>query len=183
MGGSKLSSMLGEAQKTYGADASQIKLATDYVNAAMGNREVGMSRELKDLYGAVNVYQNFRLLPFSLFNSLVDPMGIAVRTNNIGDAWGAFAYSVKNMFRDFKDEYTPDQWEQIAQDFGVIEDHGTTLNANVLYDGQTLSGTTKSQRSERLDPQQHDLRREGSGAVHAPLGRGLLRRRAQHALP
>ena len=143
MDGARLNALKNEAMTTYGATADDISLVNDYIAGALGNKEVGMSRELKDLYGAMSVYQNFRLLPFSLFSSLIDPLGIAVRSNSISDAWSTFAYSVKNMFNDWKSNYTRDEWQQLAEDWGIIEDHGTTLNANTMYDGDTMRGKTK----------------------------------------
>lgn len=141
--GVKLQQMLYEAEKTYGATPDQISLARDYIDGLLGNKGIGMSRELKDVYGAMTVYQNYRLLPFSLFSSLVDPLGIAVRSNSIGDAWETFSYSIKNLFNEWKKDYTPDQWEKIAEDMGIIENAGTTINVHNLYDGITLRGTTK----------------------------------------
>lgn len=141
--GSKLKAWKAEAMETYGATQDDMALVNDYIDGLLGNKEIGMSRELKDLYGALTVYQNVRLLPFSLFNSLVDPLGIAIRSNSMGDAWGVFTYSLKNLFRDWKSEYTPDQWEQIAVDYGIVERAGTSINADNLYTGITLRGTTK----------------------------------------
>jgi hypothetical protein len=143
MNGNKLNDMKYEAKQTYGATDSDLELLQDFMDGALGNKEVGMSRELKDVYGALNVYQNYRLLPFSLFSSLVDPMGVAIRSNDIGAAWETFSYSMKNLFKEWKKDYTRDQWEQIAEDMGILENHGTTLNAHNLYDGITLRGKTK----------------------------------------
>ena len=143
MGGSKLSQLRADAKETYGARPEDLALAKDYIDGLLGNKEVGMSRELKDLYGGMAVYQNYRLLPFSLFSSLVDPLGVAVRSNSIGAAWDTFSYSMKNLFNEWKSEYTPDEWETIATDFGIIERAGTTINTDALYTGITLRGTTK----------------------------------------
>jgi hypothetical protein len=132
-----------EAQTKYGAKPEELALINDYIDGLMGNKEIGMSRELKDLYGALNVYQNYRLLPFSLFSSLVDPLGIAIRSNSIGDAWETFAYSMKGLFKEWKKDYPRDFWEQLAEDWGIIEHSGTSMNANNMFDGTTLRGTTK----------------------------------------
>ena len=142
-GGAKLSAMKAKAVSEYGATPDEMKLVSDYLDGLLGNKEVGMNRQLKDLYGAMTVYQNIRLLPFSLFASLVDPLGIAVRSNSVGDAWGAFTYSLKNIFRDWREDYTPDQWELMAQDMGTITRAGTIVNADNLYTGVTLRGTTR----------------------------------------
>lgn len=141
--GVKLNQMKTEAAKKYGATPEQLALANDYIDGLMGNKEIGMSRELKDLYGSVNVYQSYRLLPFSLFSSLVDPLGIAVRSNSVTDAWETFTYSMKNLFKEWKSTYTKDQWEQIAEDWGYIQSIGVMDNVDHLYTGITLRGTTR----------------------------------------
>lgn len=135
--------LIKEASVKYGASVDEVSLAEDYLDGLLGNKEVGMSRELKDLYGALSVYQNYRLLPFSLLSSLVDPMGIAIRSNSLQDAFDTFSYSVKNLFKEWKKEYTRDQWEAIAEDWGIIENAGTTINAQNMYEGVTLRGKTK----------------------------------------
>jgi predicted NAD-dependent protein-ADP-ribosyltransferase YbiA (DUF1768 family) len=143
--GAKLVDLKREAVNTYGATKDQIALVDDYVDGLLGNKEIGMSRELKDLYGAMVVYQNFRLLPFNLFSSLVDPLGIAIRSNDIGDALETFGYSVKNIFRDLKDrkDTDKDQWEKLAEDWGIIEDAGVLTNLHHMYESVELRGFSK----------------------------------------
>ena len=138
--------MLKEAELKYGATPEQITLAKDYLDGLLGNKEVGMSRELKDLYGAAVVYQNYRLLPFNLFTSLVDPLGIAIRSGRIGDALEGFTYAMRKIFRDLKKEKAyedKDQWEQLAEDWGYIEDAGTMSNLRHMMETTELRGITK----------------------------------------
>jgi hypothetical protein len=142
-GGSELKKLVSDASSKYGASVDEIALTKDYIDGLLGNKEVGMSRELKDLYGALSVYQNYRLLPFSLLSSLVDPMGVAIRSNSMQDAFETFSYSIKNLFKEWKKDYTRDEWEAIAEDWGIIEDAGTTINAQNMFEGVTLRGTTK----------------------------------------
>lgn len=144
--GSRLKQLMGEIRGVYGGSDHDVRLAKDYVDGLMGNKEVGMSRELKDLYGAATVYQNVRLLPLSVFSSLVDPLGVAVRTNNMGAAFDTFAYSVRNMFTDFRSQtdWTPDQWEQYAADMGTIDMSGTVKSIDKIYTGVTLRGKTRA---------------------------------------
>lgn len=145
VGGGKLQQLLDEAKNKYGATKNQMEWAQDYVDGLLGNKEVGMSRELKDVYGAMVVYQNFRLLPFSLFSSLVDPLGIAVRSNNLTDALETFGYSLKNIFRDLKkrDDIGKDYWERLAEDWGIIEDAQVLANIHNMYESIELRGFSK----------------------------------------
>jgi hypothetical protein len=143
-GGEVLEQYLKKAEE-FGATKEQMDQVQDYVDGLLGNKGVGMSRDLKDAYGAMSVYQNFRLLPFSLFSSLVDPLGIAVRSGSVKDAWTTFAYSAKNMLKGLKGEdYPRDFWEQYAEDWGIIEHAGMTSNVhNMFQDGIRLRGVTK----------------------------------------
>jgi predicted RNA-binding protein YlqC (UPF0109 family) len=141
--GERLQRLLSEVRGVYKGTTDDQRLAKDYIDGLMGNKEVGMSRELKDVYGAMVTYQNVRLLPLSVFSSLVDPLGIAVRTNNMAGAFDAFAYSVKNIFTDFRKEWTPDQWAQFAEDMGTIDLSGTVKSIDKIYTGVTLRGKTR----------------------------------------
>lgn len=145
VGGGELQTMLDEAENKYGATKDQLELAQDYIDGLLGNKEVGMSRELKDVYGAITTYQSFRLLPFSLFSSLVDPLGIAVRSNNMTDALETFTYSLKNIFRDLRkrDDLGKDYWERLAEDWGIIEDAQVLANIHNMYESIELRGFTK----------------------------------------
>lgn len=144
LNGKVLNDLKKEAATVYGATPEQLALADDYVDGILGNKEIGMSRELKDIFGSMSVYQNFRLLPLSLFSSLVDPVGVAVRSGNITDAWDTFAYSMKNITKGLKDQnYTRDEFEQLAEDWGIIAHAGMMDNIANMYDNITLRGTAK----------------------------------------
>lgn len=142
---SRLVKLKTEAKEKYGATNTQLEWADDYVDGLLGNREVGMSRDVKDVYGAMTVYQNFRLLPFSLFSSLVDPLGIAVRSNRLADASEAFGYALKNLFRDFgkRSDESKDFWERLAEDWGIIEDSQVLANIHHMYESVELRGFSK----------------------------------------
>jgi hypothetical protein len=144
--GSKLTKMLEEAEVKYGATPDQLARTQDFVDGLLGNKEIGMSRELKDLYGGMIVYQNYRLLPFNLFTSLVDPLGVAVRSGSLADALETFTYSMRNLFRDLKDnrpEASKDYWEKLAEDWGYIEDAGTMSNLRHMVETTELHGFSK----------------------------------------
>jgi hypothetical protein len=141
--GERLNQLLSEVINEYGGSKADRELAQDYIDGLMGNKEVGMSRELKDVYGAIITYQNVRLLPLSVFSSFVDPLGIAVRTGNMGAVFDTFAYSIRNIFTDFRKNWTPDQWAQFAGDMGTIDMSGTVKSVDKIYTGVTLRGKTR----------------------------------------
>jgi hypothetical protein len=141
-----LKRLLSEVTNAYGGTKADVDLAKDYIDGLMGNKEIGMSRELKDLYGAATVYQNVRLLPLNVFSSLVDPLGIAVRTGDMKAAWETFAYSMRNMFTDFRNQNTweRDDWETFAERMGTIDMSGTVKSIDKIYTGVTLRGKTRA---------------------------------------
>jgi hypothetical protein len=144
--GAKLNALRKEAVEKYGASQHDMALATDYTNAILGNMEVGMSRDLKDIYGGAIAYQNLRLLPLNVLTSLVDPLGVAVRTNSLGEAWNTFKYSVKNTVRQsdlFGNVHDKDAMEMLAEDYGIIEDAGIASNLHNMYESITLRGFSK----------------------------------------
>jgi hypothetical protein len=144
--GDKLNDLLAQAKEKYGAKQQEIELTKDYIAGIMGDKGIGMSRAQKDLYGAVIVYENLRLLPLNLFSSLVDPLGIAIRSGSMTDAGDAFLYNIKNLFRDLKsnrDYMSKDKWEKMAQDWGVIEDAGLMSNIGAMYENLDIRGTNQ----------------------------------------
>lgn len=140
-----LKQLIGEIKGTYGGTQADVNLAQDYIDGLMGNKEVGMSRELKDLYGAAIVYQNIRLLPLTTFSSLVDPLGIGVRTQSATAVFDTFAYSIRNLFTDFRNKtnWTPEQWEKYAGDVGTVDMSGTVKSIDKIFTGVTLRGKTR----------------------------------------
>jgi diguanylate cyclase (GGDEF)-like protein len=140
----RLKQLMNDVTNVYGGTGTDRDLVVDYIDGLMGNKEAGMSRELKDVYGAMVTYQNVRLLPLSIFSSFVDPLGTAIRTNNMGAAFDGFAYSIKNLFTDFRKEWTPDKWERFAEDMGTIDMSGTVKAIDKIYTGVTLRGKTRT---------------------------------------
>lgn len=98
-----------------GATPPQLKAAEDAVAAAVGAYGADgspvlrmVSNGLADRFSGpgtkafvqhMQAYQNLRLLPLSVLSSIVDPMGIAVRTGgDFGSAWEGFKYGIRGVF-------------------------------------------------------------------------------------
>jgi len=94
----------------------------------------------------MTVYQNVRLLPLSVFSSLVDPLGIGVRTNSATAVFDTFAYSIRNMFTDFRNQkdWQPGWEEKYAADVGTVDMSGTVKSIDKIYTGVTLRGKTRA---------------------------------------
>jgi hypothetical protein len=99
---------------TYGAEGSPV----------LGMLSKDLAKKLhtkatRDVVSGLQAYQNTRLLPLALLSSLVDPMGIAVRTG--GDfalAWHGFKGGMKAL----TDKATRDELHGMLEQLGAVDD-------------------------------------------------------------
>ena len=132
--GEKLEAML-ERAKQQGASEGDIALARDAVKAAIGTYGMGTSPTLEAISPALakrfggpktkatvqglQAYQNLRLLPLSLLSSLVDPMGIAVRSGgDFKSTWQGFKVGMKSIF----DHTTREEQRRMLEALGAADD-------------------------------------------------------------
>lgn len=130
----KLDKLLAQA-KAQGASEAQLAEARDAVKAATGTYGAEgsptlaaisptLSKKLsgprvKALVHNLQAYQNVRLLPLSLLSSLVDPMGIAVRSGgDFGSAWEAYKIGLRGVF----DKATRQEQEAALSVLGAASD-------------------------------------------------------------
>jgi GNAT superfamily N-acetyltransferase len=123
--GEKIQEALVESRKL-GLTPTQEKTVKEVVEAMEGTLGANMSKELKQVYGALTTYQNIRLLPLALFSSLVDPMGIVVRGGTLGEGVKAFGRGLRELAG-----YKDDDAYQLAQTIGAIN---TAHDAEVIGD-------------------------------------------------
>ncbi len=154
-GDGRLERMLMKA-KEYGASDEQIQMANDFMDAAMGIAGYKTNQRLYRLFGkeapegevinpraqkvmgAVMVYQNLRLLSLATITSLVDPIGIAVRTGEVGIAFQAFKAGMKEVYKEAAGD--PTVLTDIAEALGVIDRHMTLDALNWEYGGVFITG-------------------------------------------
>jgi len=151
-----LPAMLAKAKKE-GATEADIELATDYVNATMGvhgrktalwlSNKTGLAlpaagkainTNLQKGMGTMMVYQNVRLLVGATFSSLIDPMGIAVRSGDLGLAWQGFKSGIKSMI-----SAEPTMIHEIAESLGIIDYNVVNEALGWEYGGVYLGGTAR----------------------------------------
>jgi len=111
--------------KADGAAPEELDMAQDFIRGIDGTLGDNVNPIARRLMGNMIVYQNVRLLPLMIFSSLIDPGGIMVRGGTMGDAFKAFKRGVMEIPRGFKKNAERDEWYQLAQDMGTIDD--TTL--------------------------------------------------------
>ena len=86
------------------------------------------------------VYQNLRILPLALFSSLIDPLGITIRSGNLKDAFDAFQLGMRELTKNFtKGTKTEDEAAKMAELLGTVDNKymldalGETYNSIYLY--------------------------------------------------
>lgn len=138
--GERLDALLDQA-KAQGAtddERKQIVMTVQGLNGTLGSDINPMTRKVM---AGVMTAQNLALLPFSLFSNLVDPMGIALRTGNMAEAWNALKTGMKDLmaFQETNDD------QELAKTLGLIETNnmlsvmGDAYNS--VYMGKTLERT------------------------------------------
>lgn len=120
--------------KEQGMSDETAKDMTRYLQAMEGTLGHDIPQELRNLFGGLTVYQNVRLLPFTLMSSLVDPMGIVVRGGTLGDAFQAYVKGVKSLFGKSADEDY-----ELASTIGAIEEGSAMALYGDLYGSQYMT--------------------------------------------
>lgn len=100
--------------------------------------------ELRNIFSSAMVYQNIALLPFSLFASLIDPLGVALRSGDMKDAWAAFKTGMVGIRKDLMRDKTTDADEELAKTMGLIDDQNMLENYGSLYAGMYMSKWLKN---------------------------------------
>ncbi len=100
-----------------GASEDQVKQFSRYVQAMEGTLGNHISGGMRKFFSGVLAYQNWRLLPLSLFSSLVDPNGIIMRGGTVQEGFGAFVRGVRELVSNKEDEA-----RHFARAIGAITD-------------------------------------------------------------
>jgi len=191
--GGKLTKALEEAKKQ-GADDAAIKQTQAAVDGAMGRVGIDGSPTLRAVFGDtvankvrgpgvrkgisyLQAYENARLLPLSLISSLVDPMGIAVRTGgDFKTAWSGFKLGMKSLV----DKQTKAEVNGMLQALGSADDFlaNDILSSNFgradggarrindfIFKANGLAGWTKTTRFMALQAAHGFLVKHGEGSA------------------
>ena len=132
--GEQLRMLLGAAREQ-GATEAELEQAKKYVMAAEGTLGYDIDPKLRDLMGGITLYENIRLLPMVILSSVVDPIGLAVRSGDMRDAFSAFKRGVSEIAHYLKKApEVNDDMMRLAIDIGVM-DHSVLLDAYQLSTG------------------------------------------------
>lgn len=159
--GEVLQKRMDEAERA-GATRDQIQEARRYVNAMLGThgfetnmwlaKNIGffptpkrrgepINPTLQKGFSVAMVYQNLRLLSLATLTSLVDPLGIAVRTGDFRMTWEAFKQGIYDLAVSMKGKRT--DLHHLADTLGIIDSHLTNEALGWQYGGVYMSGLPK----------------------------------------
>jgi hypothetical protein len=95
---------------------------------------------LRRINSGLMVYQNLRILPLAIFSSLIDPLGITIRSGNLKDAYDAFTRGMHDLTKNFySDKKTEDSKAKLAELLGTVDNKymlealGETYHSIYLY--------------------------------------------------
>lgn len=139
--GAGMRKLLDEAVTKHGATQEEKDMAQDFIRSIDGTLGDDISPAMRRIFGNMIVYQNIRLLPLALFSQVVDPGGILVRGGTFNDAFKAFKRGITEIPRGFKKNKEKDEWYELAETIGAIDDAslaetlGSSYTQGMVSDG------------------------------------------------
>lgn len=143
-GGEKLQDILKELfeQGATQEDLETIMKGTAAMTGVLGANEI--NRTWAGIQGNIIAIENLALLPLSLFASLIDPLGIAVRTGSFKDAWEGFKRGMDQLRKDLTSKVTGAKQEEtelelLVRDLGVLDENSMMNAYGDAYSGNYMS--------------------------------------------
>lgn len=106
----------------------QMRDISQSVGAMEGSLGKDVSPSMRKFNSWMTVYQNVRLLPMSLFSSMVDPLALVARGAPMQAAYESFMYGMREVFhtwgdafRDMPTSRAADEWRDLAELIGASE--------------------------------------------------------------
>lgn len=106
----------------------QMKAVRNATGGMEGSLGKDISNGMRKFNSWMMVYQNVRLLPLTLFASVVDPMGMIARGATMREAFDAFQRGVTEVFRNWGDLFREspkhrdaDKWTILAEHIGAVD--------------------------------------------------------------
>lgn len=143
-GGEKLTEALGDMLREGATqqDLEVIMKSTAAMTGVLGANEI--NRTWAGIQGNIIAIENLALLPLSLFASLIDPLGIAVRTGSFKDAWEGFKRGMEQLRKDLTSKVTggkngETELERVVRDLGVLDENSMMNAYGDAYSGNYMS--------------------------------------------
>lgn len=116
------------------------------IMAMEGTLGSDISPTLRKASAYTTVYQNVRLLGYSMFSNLIDPMGILVRGGEVKDAYAAFKRGMRDVVREWGSltglreakESDRDEATWVAEMIGTVDSAGFMSQMGTMFGSQYL---------------------------------------------
>ncbi|MBS0227703.1 MAG: hypothetical protein JSS23_03295 [Proteobacteria bacterium] len=144
--GEVITSKFLEAQKQ-GATQDELAMARKATMAMEGTLGYDFNPRLKEVMSGIVTYQNIVLLPLSLFSNLIDPLGVAMRSNDMKEAWKAFTYGMKGIADQLRGAGDDAQTE-MARTLGLIDEQNMLEAMGHVYNSMHMSSFLKNINSK-----------------------------------
>lgn len=135
-----------DAQKQ-GATQDELDMARKATMAMEGTLGYEFNPRLKEVMSGIVTYQNIVLLPLSLFSNLIDPLGVAMRSNDMKEAWKAFTYGIKGIADQIRGAGDDAQTE-MARTLGLIDEQNMLEAMGHVYNSMHMSRFLKNINSK-----------------------------------
>lgn len=124
-----------------------IRQATGAMEGTLGK---DISPEWRKASSWLMVYQNVRLLPLSLFSSIVDPLGMVARGATMQEAYAGFLRGMRDVVNSYKDMFTDgpvtrrrDAMEELAEAVGAVDSQHYLDSLGQAYASEYLDETAR----------------------------------------
>lgn len=138
--GEVIAQKFAEAQKQ-GATKQELETANKAVMALEGTLGHDMNPRLKELMSGIMTYENVILLPLALFSSLIDPLGVGMRSNSMKEAGKAFLTGMEGIAKAIAG--SKDEKEDMARTIGLISDQNMLEAMGHVYNSMYMSRRMK----------------------------------------
>lgn len=171
--GKGLTSLFERATKE-GATQADLDTAQMYLRGVDGTLGDNIDPKLRRAFGNAIVYQNVRLLPLSIFSSLIDAGGIKVRGGTWGDSFSTFMRGFKEIPKGFSKDagLKRDGATMLAEQLGVIDSAVLQHTIGSTF-GQGMTGDFARKVNDtffRLNLMEQYNRSMRVGATQAAMG-------------
>jgi hypothetical protein len=139
--GQRINDLIAEARAT-GATEDDIQLANKAIDAMDGTLGTANMTALKrNTMTAAITAVNFAVLPLATFTSLVDPLGVLVRTGSLVGAARTFKEGLLQIKRDFKGQKS--EMQKLAEYLGIISEEMMLEVIGNTYNGMFMNQTLR----------------------------------------
>lgn len=117
---------------------------TKAIMAMEGTLGYDISPTMRRVNSGMMVYQNLRILPLAIFSSLIDPLGITIRSGQIKDAFDAFTTGMRGLTASItKDNKSDAGAHKLAELLGVVDNKQLLDSLGQTYHSVYLYGWAK----------------------------------------